>query len=97
MDDSGGSAGPIIGGLVGVLIVMLVIFLALDCKKKKKIKEQEEVIQRKELELKILDAELKAFTFSIGKTKYGDAVAYILTPPSMVVAWMKMKWRSLLS
>ena len=77
MDDSGGSAGPIIGGLVGVLIVMLVIFLALDCKKKKKIKEQEEVIQRKELELKIRDAELKAF--SIGKTKYGDAVAYIDT------------------
>ena len=93
MDDSGGSAGPIIGGLVGVLIVMLVIFLVLDCKKKKKIKEQEEVIQRKEnLSSRYVTPSSRLSALAKQNT---ETQSHILTPPSMVVTWMKMKWRSL--
>lgn len=80
--DEPNSVTAIVGGvLVGVLVLLFIMFLLYRHKKKKLIIEQQGVIKRSTLELKKRESELKAMQelkgFAIGKSKFGDAVAYV--------------------
>ena len=76
-NSSGSNTSMIIGIAVGVLALMFIVFAFLDYNKKQKIKDQQDLLQSATLEIKKRDAELKAF--SIGASKFGDAVSFVDT------------------
>lgn len=69
----------IIGIAVGVVALMFIVFVVLDYKKKQKIRDQQILLRSTALELKKRDVELEALTFTLGKSKFGDAVECVDT------------------